>query len=169
MLQVGRVKSIGTKCKKPSLLCATFLSSTHPTGPSNLGFIHSSHSFWNYFSVVIQHLPGILAVIFLGDLALLLHAFCFLFQEEISHPFKILTYENSINSFFSLRSPRAAHPSPSRWIELQVKKEHAGWIQLQEKLGSHLHATEVGLHAWWGAILNQQDRVASVRLQPLPQ
>lgn len=78
------VKSIGTKCRKPSQLCATFLSSTHPTGPSSIDLIHSSHSFWNDFSVIIQNFPGISVVIFLSDLALLLHSFCFPFQEEVS-------------------------------------------------------------------------------------
>ena len=97
---------------------------------------------------------------------------CLLFpisEGARSHLFKVLSHENSILFFFSLGSPRVAHPSHSRWIELQVKKEHAGWIQLQEDPGSHLHATWAGLHAWRGAILNQEDWVASVRLQPLAQ
>lgn len=97
---------------------------------------------------------------------------CLLFpvsEGALSHLFKILLYENLIFFFCSLGSPRAAHPSSSRWSELQVKKEHAGWIQLQEEPRSHLHATRAGLHAWQGAILNQQDQVVSIRLQPLAQ
>lgn len=160
MLQVGRVKSIGTKCRKPSHLCATFLSSTHLTYPSSLGLIHSSHSFWIYFSVIIQEFPEISAVILLLDLTLLLHAFCFSFQKKLSHLFKILSYENSF--FFSPGCPRAAHSSPSRWIDLQVKKEYVGWTQLQEEPRSHMHARQ-------GAILDQRDWVVHVRLQSLAQ
>lgn len=139
VLQVGRVKSIGTKCRKPS-----HLSFTHLSCPSSLGLIHSSNSFWNHFSVIAQHFREISVVIFLHDLALLLHAFCFPFSAVLSHLFKILSYE--ISFFLSLGNPRAAHPSPSRWIGLQEKKEHIGQTQLQEEPRSHLHARSVGLH-----------------------
>lgn len=67
--------------------------------------------------------------------------------------------------FFFFASPRSHSKGPSRWIDLQVQEQHAGWIQLNEVPKRCLHTIQADLYAWQGVISHQKEWVATVRLQ----
>lgn len=140
----------------------TFLTFTHLTCPSSLGLIYSSHSFRNYFSVIIQHFPEISVVIFLHDLALLLMSSTSHYEKELSlislksfpmkYFFIFLSWESQGSPFISLQMNCSPSEERIHWID-----SAAGGAQ--EPLACHLcgSACLAGGHG------------SELRLQPLAQ